>query len=186
MTLDKTLVRMRFFLAVYFYSLICCIVEGYYRLKRYLLDQPLFGTTRQHQDLSGCVCLVSGAASGSIGRIVIRKLAKRNCFLIIPLHGSKEFAEQNKKELLENELKGVSPSLYRFEYLDLLCFDSVIRFVKKLEDENQKINFFISNSGKFSKNFSKIIDRCAITSEARGLVIILKLLLSLGSLDYER
>lgn len=150
---DKTLIRLRFFLAVYFHSLVCCIVEGFYRLKRYLLDQRLFGTTRLHKNLSGCVCLINGAASGSIGRIVIRKLAKSNCFLIIPLHGSKEFAEQSKKDLLRNELKNISSSLYRFEYVDLLCFDSVIRFVKKLEDENQKINFFISNSGKFPLSF---------------------------------
>ena len=152
------LVKLRFFLAVYFYSLMCCLIECFYRLRRHLLDHPLFGTTSLHKDLSGCVCLASGT-SGSIGRVVIRKLLKSNCFLIIPLHGDKRFAEQTKKDLLANELQDISPSLYRFEYLDLLSFDSVIRFVKKLENENQKINFFISNSGKFSLVYD-IVGHC--------------------------
>lgn len=167
---NPVLTKIRYFLAVYFKSLMCCIIEGFYRLKRHVLEQPLFGTTSLHKDLSGCVCLASGASSGSIGRIVIQKLLKRNCFLIIPLHGSKQFAEQTKKDLLSKELNGINPSLYRFEYLDLLSFDSVIRFVKKLEEENQKINFFISNSGKFCGHFSipDRLDRVSVGSVFSG------------------
>ena len=145
----QQLVRIRYFFGLFFYSLLAVFKEFCYASRRKLLNEPLFGTTTNlHRDLSGCVCLISGAANGSLGRAIISKLVKRKCYLIITVHGDQAYAEKAKNNLIQNELKDVDSSLYRFERLDMVSFDSIIRLVKKLNDSSQKINFLISNPGK--------------------------------------
>ena len=144
----QQLVRIQYFFGLFFYSLLVVFKEFFYALKRKLLNEPLFGTTNLHRDLSGCVCLINGAANGSLGHVIISKLVKSKCYLIITLHGNQDYAEKAKNNLIQNELKNVDSSLYRFEHLDMASFDSIIRLVKKLNDSSQKINFLISNPGK--------------------------------------
>lgn len=142
-----------FFLVLYFYTFIDLIVEIYFRILRYLsIDKVLFDDNKLYNDLSGCVCLINGASNGSIGHRVIPKLLERNCFLIITLHGDKKFREKIIKDLENDILKDIDPSLYSFEYVDYSSFNSIIKLINKFNKSSQKINFFISNAGNlFSK-----------------------------------
>jgi FlaA1/EpsC-like NDP-sugar epimerase len=142
------LTKIKFFILLYYYTILVVIVEKYYVLKRRFLGQSLSDLSKLH-DLTGCVCLINGAANGNIGRHVIEKIAKSNCYLIITVFGDDKFIEKTKNDLVKNELKNINSSQYRFEYADMLNFDSIIRLAKKLNDSSQKINFFISNACKF-------------------------------------
>lgn len=154
MAIDKpfyqTVVRVAFFLGLFYYSLLAVIKEFLIGLKRKLLRRTLYDPSKLHNDLSGCVCLVIGAANGKIGQNIIKKLLRSQCYLIITLHGNDNYVHQTKINLFNNELKNVDKSLYRFERVDMMSFSSIIRLVRKLNNMNQKINFVIFNAGQFS------------------------------------
>lgn len=132
---------------LYFYSGICFVKELFFRtLRKVSILKPIYDQDLLHEDLTGCVCLVVGASTGSIGRCLIPMLLKKNCYLIITLHNN-EMLDSKKIDLIQNELKDIDPSLYRFEYLNYASFDSIVNLVKKFNKTQQKINFFLSNAG---------------------------------------
>ena len=141
-----------FFLLLYFFSAIDLISEIYFKILRYLsIQEPLFDDNKLNKELSGCICLINGAANGCIGNFSILKLLQKKCHLIITIHGDKKSRDQTVKNLKTNILKDIDSSLYSFENVDFNSFDSIIKLINKFNKSSQKINFFINNAGMFKK-----------------------------------
>lgn len=90
--------------------------------------------------LEGKIAVVTGAGRG-IGKAVAKKLAEQKAFVVINYNGSRECAENVKKEIEEN---GGQAAVYQCDVSDFAACET---FIKDVADQYGRIDILVNNAG---------------------------------------